>query len=365
MMNRSKTLKHLSMTAAASALLLCGGALTTQQVKAAPVQEPMGIARVSYNGKGKVRLMDVSGYFVNQYVSPNSSWKVFEKQMVGGEYAYRIGNKHQWLPVKYATVKWLHVTPLTSPANNRTAVSGVLRVSFNGKGRVRLFNSDGHFVNQYVSRDSQWRVFEKATINGQVMYRIGNQSQWIPAQYSAVHLAEQQPSAPAKKTDASQLDYTNTSVWTDDQEAEAERYFINYVNAWRTKEGLTPFTQDHYWLQAGAEYRCNDNLELFNKTGDISHTRPDGSSFDTVFSSPRGHVHGENIGYIGNSNGLTPKQAAEAIAKGFIDEGPTGGHYAILHANYGKHPLIGVAFRSTYRNGMCYYIMNMETGTNN
>lgn len=117
-------------------------------------------------------------------------------------------------------------------------------------------------------------------------------------------------------------------------------------------------------MQAGAEYRGNDNLELFNKTGDISHTRPDGSSFDTVFSSPRGHVHGENIGYIGNSNGLTPKQAAEAIAKGFIDEGPTGGHYAILHANYGKHPLIGVAFRSTYRNGMCYYIMNMETGSN-
>ena len=197
------------------------------------------------------------------------------------------------------------------------------------------------------------------------MYRIGNQSQWIPAQYSAVQLAEQQPSAPAKKTDAGQLDYTSTSVWTDDQEAEAVRDFISYVNAWRKQQGLPQFTQDHYWLQAGAEYRANDNLDLFKKTGDISHTSPNEESFDKAFYPTNGaRLYGENIGYVGNSNGLTPKQAAEAIAKGFIAEGPTGGHYAILHADYGKHPLLGVAFRSTYRNGMCYYIMNMETGTN-
>ena len=101
-MKRAKTLKHLSMTAAASALLLCGGALSSQQVKAAPVQKPMGIAYVTYSGK--VRLMDVNGHYVNQYVPPNSSWKVFEKQMVGGEYAYRIGDKHQWLPIKYAAI---------------------------------------------------------------------------------------------------------------------------------------------------------------------------------------------------------------------------------------------------------------------
>lgn len=178
------------MTAAASALLLCGGALTTQQVKA---ETPMGIAHVNYNGKGKVRLMDVSGYFVNQYVSPNTSWKVFEKQMVGGEYAYRIGNKHQWLPVKYATVKWLPMPTNGIPLSEDPTTTGVLRVNFNGKGRVRLINSDGNFVDQYVSRDSQWRVFAKATINGQTMYRIGSESQWIPAKYSVFQEAEQKP----------------------------------------------------------------------------------------------------------------------------------------------------------------------------
>lgn len=196
------------------------------------------------------------------------------------------------------------------------------------------------------------------------MYRIGNQSQWIPAQYSAVQLAGQQPSAPAKKTDAGQLDYTSTSVWTDDQEAEAVRDFISYVNAWLKQQGLPQFTQDHYWLQAGAEYRANDNLQLFNQTGEISHTRPNGQDFDDAFHTSTGSLGGENIGYVGNSNGMTPKQAAEAIAAGFINEGPDGGHYPVLHAGYGMHPLIGVAFRSTYRNGMCYYIMNMETGTN-
>lgn len=114
----------------------------------------------------------------------------------------------------------------------------------------------------------------------------------------------------------------------------------------------------------GAGNRATDNLVLFNQTGDISHTRPDGSNFDSVFHNTVGHVKGENIGYVGNSNGLTPKQAAEAIAKGFIAEGPTGGHYAILHADYGKEPRIAAAFKSTYRNGMYYYIMNMETGVN-
>lgn len=373
MMNRSKTLKHLSMTAAASALLLCGGALTTQQVKA---ETPMGIARVNYNGKGKVRLMDVSGHFVNQYVSPNSSWKVFEKQMVGGEYAYRIGNKHQWLPAQYAEISGQQSSSNASVATNRSAANGVLRVSFNGKGSVRLVNSAGHFVDQYVSRDSQWRVFEKATINGQTMYRIGSESQWIPAQYSALQAAEQKPAtqkpaAPAQKpTTPVQKPSTGSSrtpkTWKYEEAQEAARYFINYVNAWRVKEGLVPFTQDNGWLQDGAVTRCSDNMQLFNTTGDISHTRPGGRSFDTAFHPTNGgRLYGENIGYVGNSNGLTPKQAAEAIAKGFIDEGPTGGHYAILHADYGKHPLIGVCFNWNYGNGMYVYIMNMETGTNN
>lgn len=356
----NKTLKHLSITAAASALLLCGGALLSQQVQAAPAA---GVVHVRYNGKGKVRLLDANGRFVNQYVSRNSAWKVFEKGTVGGKEAYRIGNNRQWLPAQYAALSGQQSSSNASAATNRQNVTGELIVTYYGPGQVRLLNSNGHFTSQYVRGNSRWYLYEKATINGQTMYRIGNDSQWIPAKYCSTIFGSIYD--PAKEQKQENQDSSHTAhLWSRAQEQEAARDFINYVNEWRAQQDLTPFAQDNGWLQSGAETRANDNLQMFNQSGEISHTRPNGQDFDDAFHTSTGSLGGENIGYEGNSNGMTPKQAAEAIAAGFINEGPDGGHYAVLHASYGMHPLIGVAFRSTYRNGEYVYIMNMETGTN-
>ncbi len=356
----NKTLKHLSITAAASALLLCGGALLSQQVQAAPAS---GVVHVRYNGKGKVRLLDANGRFVNQYVSRNSAWKVFEKATVGGKEAYRIGNNRQWLPAQYAALSVQQSSSNASVATNRQNVTGELIVTYYGPGQVRLLNSNGHFTSQYVRGNSRWYLYEKATINGQTMYRIGNDSQWIPAKYCSTIFGSIYD--PAKEQKQENQDSSHTAhLWSRAQEQEAARDFINYINAWRATQGLRPFAQDTGWLQEGAETRGDDNLQLFNQTGETSHYRANGRDFDDAFHTNTGNLGGENIGYVGNSNGQTPKQAAERIAINIINEGPTGGHYAVIHAGYGAHPLIGVAFRSTYRNGEYVYIMNMETGSN-
>lgn len=74
----------------------------------------------------------------------------------------------------------------STSSSDETKVSGVLTVSYNGKGKVRLVNSKGAYQNQYVAKNTKWKVFAKKTINGKTYYRIGTQNQWIPAQYSVV-----------------------------------------------------------------------------------------------------------------------------------------------------------------------------------
>ncbi|MCW8088934.1 hypothetical protein QP094_01180 [Lactobacillus jensenii] len=69
-------------------------------------------------------------------------------------------------------------------ATNNQQVRGVLRVKYNGLGGVNLLDNNGHFQDKYVYNNSAFKVWEKATINDQTMYRIGTQKQWIPAQYT-------------------------------------------------------------------------------------------------------------------------------------------------------------------------------------
>jgi hypothetical protein len=65
-------------------------------------------------------------------------------------------------------------------------VSGVATVTYKGRGGVNLLNAEGKYQNQYVKKGSAWKVFAKKTINGETMYRLGTQSQWIPAKYVSV-----------------------------------------------------------------------------------------------------------------------------------------------------------------------------------
>ncbi len=386
-MKEKTVIKKLTVSVAGAAFLTAGALMNTHEVKAATNRKPVnGVLHVRYNGKGKVRLLDGNGHYQNRYLNKNTAWKVFEKATINGQTMYRLGSDKQWIPEHYTDMTTAsHITSSASKATNRKSLSGVIYVTYNGKGKVRLLNSAGQYQNQYVSRNSSWKVFEQATINGQTMYRIGSDSQWIPAHFAS--FAANRPASSSSNNHTVHAHWTDlngnpinnpnqkpnnnhnqelsgTGNWSQAQIQEAKQEFVNYVNNWRQSKGLAPFTWDtSSWLQQGAEVRAQDNHQMFMQSGSISHTRPNGQDYDDAFHSEVGSIGGENIGYVGNSKGYTPKQAADLIAQGFIDEGPTGGHYQVL-AIPGVKPMIGVGFSVAQRNGQYVYILNMETGTN-
>lgn len=92
----------------------------------------------------------------------------------------------------------LSVGQTTKAASKETPVQGILTVRYYGRGGVNLLDTNGKYQMQYVKANSRWKVFAKAIINGRVMYRIGNQRQWIPAQYSRIGLSNVRKSAGTK-----------------------------------------------------------------------------------------------------------------------------------------------------------------------
>lgn len=107
------------------------------------------------------------------------------------------------------TALGIGLTSSTANAATEIPISGVLTVKYNGRGGVNLLDSNGKYQNQYVKRNSKWKVFAKANINGRLMYRIGNQHQWIPATYASIGTST--PAAkPATKSVAKNTTRTST-----------------------------------------------------------------------------------------------------------------------------------------------------------
>lgn len=82
----------------------------------------------------------------------------------------------------FATANQVNAT-----ATNRQKQAGVISVNYSGLGKVALLDSNGHYTGQYVNKNSRWKIFEKADINGRTMYRLGTDKQWIPAQYASFY----------------------------------------------------------------------------------------------------------------------------------------------------------------------------------
>lgn len=191
-MNYKKLLVGLTF----GGVLLTTVNLNTKNVGAATNETSLdGQVTVTYQGKGGVNLLDGNGKFQNQYVKKNSKWKAFSKATINNQTMYRLGSQKQWIPEKY--VKFTSASELkakNAPAANEESYSGhVATVVYNGRGGVALVDKNGHYTKQYVSNNSTWKTFGKATINGQVMYRIGGESQWLPSKYVVIDKAYQNP----------------------------------------------------------------------------------------------------------------------------------------------------------------------------
>lgn len=192
--------KSLLKTALVSAAILSGAGLfanTTQAQAATPAthaEQVRGVLKVvDHENHGEVHLYDRDGHVMKQTVKNGKKYKVWEKAYINDELMYRIGTDKQWIPAKYTDWKDAKLgqnvavaSKATNAAYNRENYIGTATINYQGSGNVRLVNSRGNYTSQYLPKNSTWKVWEKADINHEPMYRVGNQSQWVPAKYVSV-----------------------------------------------------------------------------------------------------------------------------------------------------------------------------------
>lgn len=192
--------KSLLKTALVSAAILSGAGLfanATQAQAATPAthaEQVRGVLKVvDHENHGEVHLYDRDGHVMKQTVKNGKKYKVWEKAYINDELMYRIGTDKQWIPAKYTDWKDAKLgqnvavaSKATNAAYNRENYVGVATINYQGSGNVRLVNSQGSYTSQYLPKNSTWKVWEKADINHEPMYRVGNQSQWVPAKYVTV-----------------------------------------------------------------------------------------------------------------------------------------------------------------------------------
>ena len=192
--------KSLLKTALVSATILSGAGLfaNTTQAQAATsathAEQVRGVLQVvDHENQGEVHLFDRDGHVMKQTVKNGKKYKVWEKAYINDELMYRIGTDKQWIPAKYTDWKDAKLgqnvavaSKATNAAYNRENYVGVATINYQGSGNVRLVNSQGSYTSQYLPKNSTWKVWEKADINHEPMYRVGNQSQWVPAKYVSV-----------------------------------------------------------------------------------------------------------------------------------------------------------------------------------
>lgn len=192
--------KSLLKTALVSATILSGAGLfanATQAQAATPAvhaEQVRGVLKVvDHENHGEVHLYDRDGHVMKQTVKNGKKYKVWEKAYINDELMYRIGTDKQWIPAKYTDWKDAKLgqnvavaSKATNAAYNRENYVGVATINYQGSGNVRLVNNQGNYTSQYLPKNSTWKVWEKADINHESMYRVGNQSQWVPAKYVSV-----------------------------------------------------------------------------------------------------------------------------------------------------------------------------------
>ena len=192
--------KSLFKTALVSATILSGAGLfanSAQAQAATPAvhaEQVRGVLQVvDHENQGEVHLYDRDGHVMKQTVKNGKKYKVWEKAYINDELMYRIGTDKQWIPAKYTDWKDAKLgqnvavaSKATNSAYNRENYVGTATINYQGAGNVRLVNSQGNYTSQYLPKNSTWKVWEKADINHEPMYRVGNQSQWVPAKYVSV-----------------------------------------------------------------------------------------------------------------------------------------------------------------------------------
>ena len=56
-------------------------------------------------------------------------------------------------------------------------------INHNPNWKIRLLDSNGHYMDQYIRTNTHWKYFDVKTIRGMKCYKLGTDKQWVPAKY--------------------------------------------------------------------------------------------------------------------------------------------------------------------------------------
>lgn len=76
-------------------------------------------------------------------------------------------------------------TKVVTPSATEVAFSGVAKTFVKGHPNyaVAMMDANGVYTGKFLKQGSRFKVFGKKTIKGRVCYRLGTQSQWVPAEF--------------------------------------------------------------------------------------------------------------------------------------------------------------------------------------
>ena len=240
-----------------------------------------GILRVKYVANFSVRLIDQYGKATDQLVEDSSHWKFFAKKMINDNLYYRIGNQNQWIAAKYIIIDdgKTQIKPAIVPME--TPSSGVIEVNYVPGYGVRLFDGQGTAQAQLLQHGTHFKVLAKKTIDGQVYYKLGNDKQWIPAQYAKFVTDWQVPTKPVVKPNTEtkisgvlQVKYVpNFSVRLVDQYGKATDQMVKDSSNWKFFAKKTINGNVYYSIGNQNQWIAAKYMEIAeDKVADVSAT---------------------------------------------------------------------------------------------
>ena len=161
---------------------------TTRVTVNVTVGNPGKTATVKYRAGYSVNVWSINGntpVFTGNRTEDGTKVATFDTRTLNGVSYTRVGSasSNTWIQTQYLDGSYKPATKPSTDSSKEEKVSGVVTVVYNGRGGVKLLNGEGKYQSQVVPNGSSWKVFARKTINGKTYYRLGNDNQWIPAQY--------------------------------------------------------------------------------------------------------------------------------------------------------------------------------------
>lgn len=90
---------------------------------------------------------------------------------------------------KETTVVHKTAKPIEKPKPKLEKKTGVVYapiINRNPKWMIQLMNVDGHYTGKYIKTNTRWKYFDVKTIKGMKCYKLGTDTQWVPAKFTKI-----------------------------------------------------------------------------------------------------------------------------------------------------------------------------------